>query len=89
MLKPTGEWILTKPLEKDEKVTQSGLVLVTKQQDAVKLVEIISFGPDANTDLFLSEGEVVMVPQHTGLKIEHEDEEYEMAKQENFLGVIE
>jgi len=89
MLKPTTDWILTKPLKQKDKVTDSGIVLVTKEPENVKLVEIISFGPGANKDSSLKAGDIVMVPSQTGLKVEHEDEVFEMAKEGNFLGVIE
>ena len=89
MLKPTNDWILTKPLPQKDKVTDSGIVLVTNQQEAVKLVEIISFGPAANKDSSLKAGDIIMVPTQTGIKVEHEDEVFEMAKEQNFLGVIE
>lgn len=89
MLKPTNDWIVTKPLPQKDKITDSGIVLVTKEQESTKLVEIISFGPGANKNSFLKAGDTVMVPLHTGIKVEYENESFELAKEENFLGVIE
>jgi co-chaperonin GroES (HSP10) len=89
MLKPINDWVLTKPLEKKEKITDSGILLVTKKQDAIKLVEIISFGPDANKNSLLKANQIVMVPSNTGIKVEKDNEVYEIAKEHNFLGVVE
>lgn len=89
MLKPTTDWILTKPVAQKEKVTDSGIVLVTKEEDSTKLVEIVSFGPGANKDSSLKAGDIVMVPTQTGYKVEFDGEAFEMAKEQNFLGVIE
>jgi len=89
MLKPTNEWILTKPIKQEEKITDSGILLVTKEEETIKYVEILSFGPEANKHSLLKAGDIVMVPTHTGLKTEHEDTEYEFAKEKNFLCVME
>ena len=89
MLKPINEWILTKPVVEKENVTASGLVLIKKQEVATKLVEIISIGPEANKDGSLKAGDIVLVPSHTGIKIKQNNEDYEMAKEANFLGVVE
>ena len=89
MLKPIGEWILTEAIEQAERTTPSGLVLpVTAAKEKTKLVRIISFGPESNPEGQLKTGDIVLVPSHTGLKVEHENKEYEMAKETNFLGVL-
>ncbi len=88
MLKPTNDWIVTKPLPKKEKVTDMGLFLLN-QEEPLKLVKIISFGPAANKNSILKAGDIVMVPTKTGISVEYKEETFEMAKEQNFLGVME
>jgi co-chaperonin GroES (HSP10) len=89
MLKPTRDWVLTKNTEDNkEKITASGLVLL-RAVNKHKIVEIVSFGPEANKSKTLKVGDRVLVPLESGVKATHENEEYEMAKEKNFLGIIE
>lgn len=88
MLKPTNDWIVTKPIVEKEKKTEAGILLVSKLNDPTKRVEIISFGPEANKDGSLKVGDVVLVPTKTGIKVEHENDVFEMTKEKNFLGII-
>ena len=88
MLRPTSDWILTKAVEVEER--KIGLIIVVSdKKDSTKYVELISFGPDANKSGQLHVGDIVLVPTVSGIKTKHEDVEYEMAKEQNFLGVYE
>ena len=91
MLKPTKDWVVTKPLpQKEETVTPSGLILIKDPTPpTTKLVEIISFGPAANKHSSLKAGDIVLVDARTGIATLHDGVTYEMAKEKNFLGVIE
>jgi co-chaperonin GroES (HSP10) len=88
MLKPTNDWVVTKVVEIEEK-NDNLIRLVTNDKDETKYVEILSFGPEANKYGDLKVGDIVMVPTKSGIKTRHEDVEYEMAKEKNFLGVYE
>jgi co-chaperonin GroES (HSP10) len=88
MLKPQSDWILTKVVEVEPR--HVGLIfVVSDKKDATKYVKIVSFGPDANKGKELNVGDIVLVPTVSGIKTVHEDVEYEMAKENNFLGVYE
>jgi co-chaperonin GroES (HSP10) len=88
MIKPQSDWILTKVV--DVVPRHVGLiVIVSDKKDATKYVEIVSFGPEANKGKDLSVGDIVLVPTVSGIKTVHEDVEYEMAKEQNFLGIYE
>lgn len=90
MLKPTKDWIVTKPIEVKDTETISGILIPNMYQaQGVKLVELVSFGPGVDAIEELKAGDVVMVPSTTGLPIDHEGTKYEMAKAENFLGMME
>ena len=88
MLKPMRNWILTKVLE-EEKVCAGGIIIPNSVKNKTKFVKIIAFGEDSNPNDQLKVGDIVMVPAHTGLKVNHEDKEFEFAKAENFFGVVE
>jgi co-chaperonin GroES (HSP10) len=86
-LKPTKDWILTQKIVVEE---NKHLVIIPLNGDKdTKHVKILSFGPEANKSNQLKVGDIVLVPAHTGLKHEVGDEEFEFAKEHNFLGVVE
>lgn len=85
-LKPTKDWILTQEVKEEE---QEGLIKLVRKDEPTKKVRIISFGPGANKSNLLKEDDIVLVPVHTGLKHEADEEEFEFAKEHNFLGVVE
>jgi co-chaperonin GroES (HSP10) len=89
MIKSTGDWVLTEVLEEKEKVTDSGIVVVGKQQKSTKVVKIVSFGPEANKESYLKKGDLVLVPANTGVIMKYEDTTYESHKEHSFLGVLE
>lgn len=88
MLKPTNEWILVEVIKKGEKVTESGLIL-PGAKDNTKHVKLLAFGPKANPADLLKKGDTVLCMESHGIKVEHEDKEYEFMKEANFLGVLE
>jgi len=85
-LKPTKDWILTQVVKDEE---QGGLIKLVKKDESTKKVKVLSFGPDANRSNLLKKDDVVLVMKHTGLKHEVDGEEFEFAKEHNFLGVVE
>jgi co-chaperonin GroES (HSP10) len=89
MLKPTSDWVVTKVVKEEDTVTAGGLFLVRPLQQTTKCVEIISFGPEANKYGDLKVGDIVVTAVQMGIKTVHEDVEYELAKEKNFLGVVE
>lgn len=85
-LKPTKDWILTQGVEEKK---QEGLIHLVTKDKTTKHVRILSFGPEANKSNLMKVGDVVLVPANTGLKHKVGDEEFEFAKEHNFLGVVE
>ena len=85
-LKPTQDWILTQRVEEKK---QEGLIHLVTNQKTTKEVKILSFGPEANKSNLLKVGDVVLVSSNTGLKHKVGEEEFEFAKEHNFLGVVE
>ena len=88
MLKPTKDWIVTKPLEQKEKVTASGIIL-PGAKETVKLLKIVRMGPDANKSGELKVGDIVMADHRAGVKVKDGDEEFELTKESAFFGVME
>lgn len=88
-LKPTKDWILTQVVEVEEKNDSPIIQLKNPKAETVKVVKIVSFGPDSNKSSLLKEGDRVMVLSHTGVKHKSGDDEFEFAKEHNFLGIVE
>ena len=89
MLKPTKEWVVVEVLKEEENITPSGLVLLNPIEKKFKKCKIVLFGPEANKTNELKIGDVVLCMKDHGLKVEHEDKQYEFMKEQNFLGIIE
>jgi co-chaperonin GroES (HSP10) len=89
MIKPQKEWILTKIIKTEEKISSGGVILPSMYKDPVKYAQIISIGPEANPTDELKVGDIIICPLKTGLKIEYNNEEYELMKAQNFYGIVE
>lgn len=85
-LNPTKDWILTQKVEEKK---SEGLIHLVQKEDKTKHVKILSFGPEANKSNLLKVDDIVLVPAHTGLNHKVGEEEFEFAKEHNFLGVVE
>ena len=92
MMKPLGEWVLTKQVDIKEKKKESLIIIpesAKEDKQKSKYVQVIDMGPDVECGESLKKGSIVIVPFMTGLKFKHQDVEYEMAKVENFMCVLE
>lgn len=89
MLKPQSDWVVTKQIKSPEQKPHTLVLVINPAKEQTKFVEIVSFGPEANKENYLKVGDIVIVPEVSGIKTKHEDVEYEMAKEKNFLAVWE
>jgi len=95
MLKPIGDHILVKPLDKEEK-TKSGLYIPDSAQEKPQQGTVIALGTGKyNGDTLISfeamgiaVGDVIMFAKYGPTEVKLDDEEYYILDTDDILGVI-
>ena len=93
MLKPLGDRVVLKMLEKEEK-TKSGIILAEKSQEKPQIAEVIEVGPGGMVDgkevaMCIKKGQKVVTNRYSGTEVKYEGEEYIIVKQSDILAVVE
>ena len=95
MIKPLNEYVILKPLSKEE-VTASGIILPdTVDKDRPEQGEVVAVGPgklleDGKRSLMeVKEGDKVMFKKYTPDEIEIEKEKYLVIRMDDVVGIIE
>ena len=93
MLKPLGDRVVVKMLEKEE-TTKSGIILAGKSEEKSGFAEVIKVGPGINEDgkkveILVKEGDKVVLSQYAGTKIKYDDEEYVVVRYSDILAIAE
>lgn len=93
MLKPLSDRVLIKMKEGEEK-TQSGIILSAAAKEKPQIAEVIAVGPGEIVDgkkkeMYIKEGDNVIVSKYAGTEIKYKGEEYIIVKQEDILAIIE
>ena len=93
MLKPLGDRVIIKMLEKEE-TTKSGIILAGNAQEKPQIAEIIEVGPGEMIDgklepMNVKKGDNVIVSKYSGTEVKYEGEEYIIVKQDDILAIVE
>jgi len=96
MLRPIGDHILVKPLEKEE-VTKSGIVLPDSAQQKPQEGTVLAVGHGKYidgklvtfADMGVKEGQIVMFTKYGPTEIKIDNEEYYILDSNDILGVVE
>jgi len=92
-LKPLGDRVIIKVLEKDEK-TSTGIVIPEKAKEKPQEGEIKAVGPGRILDdgtrvqMDVKEGDRVVYSKYAGTEIKIAGEEYLILRQDDILGVF-
>jgi chaperonin GroES len=71
--------------ENEDRTTEGGIVLADITKRPFLEATVLSIGPDVNEDV--NEGDIVIFPRMTGIKIRVEGEDYVVIDDEHILGV--
>ena len=91
-LKPLGDRIIIKVLEKEEK-TSSGIVLPDKAQEKPQEGEVIAVGPGrilddgSRSQMDVQVGNKIVFSKYAGTEIKISGDEYLIVRQDDVLGV--
>ena len=86
MFKPLHDYVILKK-EKVENKTASGIILSQPKEEVTNQAVVYAIGPKCQNDL--KEGLKVIFKEYSGTKINKDDEEYIILKEEDILAIIE
>ena len=80
MIKPVADRILIK-MEEGEETTPSGIIISSSAKEKPQIAKVIAVGPGGNIDgnnveMYIKEGEKVIVSKYSGTEVKYEGEEY-------------
>lgn len=93
MIKPVADRILIK-MEEGEETTKSGIILSASAKEKPQIAKVIAVGPGGNIDgnnieMYIKEGQKVIVSKYSGTEVKYEGTEYLIVKQDDILAIVE
>ena len=95
MLKPLGDRVIVKMLEKEE-TTKSGIILTGSAKEKPQVAEVVAVGPGTEDEKMelsvgdkVKEGDRVILNQYAGTTVKYDNEEYIIVKYSDILAVEE
>ena len=93
MIKPVADRVLIK-MEEGEETTKSGIILSTSAKEKPQIAKVVAVGPGGNVDgsnveMYIKEGQKVIVSKYAGTEVKYEGEEYLIVKQDDILAIVE
>ena len=92
MIKPVADRILIK-MEEGEETTKSGIILSASAKEKPQIAKVVAVGPGGNVDgsnveMYIKEGQKVIVSKYAGTEVKYEGEEYLIVKQSDILAIV-
>ncbi|TVP84607.1 MAG: co-chaperone GroES [Acholeplasmataceae bacterium] len=84
MLKPLEDHVVLS-LEKEERTTESGIILTSEEKDKPAIGHVLSIGPKVES---LSEGDRVIYQSYSGSKVKLDGNEYLIIQAKHILAKI-
>jgi len=93
MLKPLGDRIVVKMLEKEE-TTKSGIILAGKSEEKSQIAEVLKIGDGIDSEgkkveIKIKIGDKVILSQYAGTTVKYDGEELIIVKYSDILAVVE
>ena len=93
MIKPLADRVLIK-MEEGEETTPSGIILSSSAKEKPQIAKVIAVGPGGNIEgnnieMYIKEGEKVIVSKYSGTEVKYEGEQYLIVKQSDILAIVE
>ena len=92
MIKTVADRVLIK-MEEGEETTKSGIILSTSAKEKPQIAKVVAVGPGGNVDgsnveMYIKEGQKVIVSKYAGTEVKYEGEEYLIVKQSDILAIV-
>ena len=93
MIKPLADRVLIKMVEAEE-TTKSGIILTSGSQEKPHIAQVVAVGPGKVEDgkkeeMYIKEGDKVIINKYSGTEVKYEGTEYTIVKQEDILAIVE
>ena len=93
MIKPLADRVLIKMVEAEE-TTKSGIILTSGSQEKPQIAKVVAVGPGKVEDgekveMYIKEGDKVIINKYSGTEVKYEGTEYTIVKQEDILAIVE
>ena len=93
MIKPLADRVLIKMVEREE-TTKSGIILSSGSQEKPQIAKVVAVGAGKIEDgkkveMYIKEGDKVIINKYSGTEVKYEGTEYTIVKQEDILAVVE
>ena len=85
-LKPIGNRVLIKPLQKNEDKSQGGIHIPEPSQRKGQVGEVVGVGAKCKSKLAV--GDVVIITHHRGHEVEFAGEKYELLREDDVYGTL-
>ena len=92
-IKPLADRVVIKMVEAEE-TTKSGIILAGNAKEKPQIAEVISVGPGGMVDgkeveMYLKEGQKVLMSQYAGTNVKIDGQEYIILHQSDILAIVE
>ncbi len=92
-IKPLADRVVIKMVEAEE-TTKSGIILAGNAKEKPQIAEVISVGPGGMVDgkeveMYLKEGQKVLMSQYAGTNVKIDGQEYIILRQSDILAIVE
>lgn len=93
MIKPLADRVVVKMVEAEE-TTKSGIILTVGSQEKPQIAQVVAVGPGKVEDgekqeMYIKEGDKVIINKYSGTEVKYEGTEYTIVKQEDILAIVE
>ncbi len=93
-IKPLGDRVVVRPLEKDEVTSKGGIIIPDTAKEKPQEGEVVAVGPGRVADdgkriaMEVKEGNRVLYAKYAGTEIKLDDEEYLVLRESDILGIV-
>ncbi len=93
MIKPLADRVLIK-MQESEETTKSGIILSSGSQEKPQIAKVVAVGPGKIEDgkkveMYIKEGDKVIINKYSGTEVKYEGTEYTIVKQDDILAIVE
>ncbi len=93
-IQPLGDRVLVEP-QKEEEIKKGGIIIPDTAKEKPMQGKVIAVGPGKVDDngkiipMNVKKGDMVLMPKYGGTEVKINDQEYQIVREDDILGIIE
>lgn len=93
-IQPLGDRVLVEP-QKDSEVKKGGIIIPDSAKEKPMQGKVVAVGPGKRDDkgelvpMGVKKGDVVLMPKYGGTEVKINDQEYQIVREDDILGIVE